>query len=192
MLKSRLKPALSLYAAIQELQEDAPVVELEFSFSTEELEEFSRDPKVFMSQAAVKKRAEVSMRNASAELKESMREAKMAEIGTWLENEVCAPIARASLDAPPMRLRWVLTVKKDSGKAKARLVALGFQDADLGNIRTESPTASRRARSLYLQCTVNKGWRMCKADAKGAFLQGRLLERKVAVEPVPELREAYN
>ena len=32
---------------------------------------------------------------------------------------------------------------------------------------------------------------MCKADAKGAFLQGRRLDREVAVEPVPELREAY-
>ena len=75
-----------------------------------------------------------------------MKEAKFAEIQTWLANALCTPIARTKLSKPTMKLRWILTLKKDTGKAKARLVALGFQDADLGQVRTESPTVSRSAR----------------------------------------------
>ena len=187
----RSTKALSLFAAIEELPVESAVVEFAIDFDEEELHSLAADPHVFLSQAAIKKRAEVSMRNASPELKEAMKEAKYAEVQTWLANEVCTPIARTQLSKPTMKLRWVLTIKKDTGKAKARLVALGFQDADLGQVRTESPTASRRARSLWIQKTVNQRWKMCKADAKGAFLQGRRLDREVAVEPVPELREAY-
>ena len=51
------------------------------------------------------------------------------------------------------------------------MVALGFQDADLGKVKTESPTASRRARSMYLQQTINAYWRMMKADAKGRMMK---------------------
>ena len=132
------------------------------------------------------------MRNASPELKASMKEAKASEVKTWVENEVCIPIVREKLTREPLKVRWILAIKKDTGKAKARMVALGFQDADLGKVKTESPTASRRARSMYLQQTVNASWHMMKADAKGAFLQGKELKREVSIIPTPELAEAYN
>ena len=189
--RRRQGQATSLFAAISELPDEASVVELTLDFEEAELWSLAEDPQIFLSQAAIKKRAEVSMRNATPELKEAMKEAKFAEIQTWLANDVCTPIARNKLSKPTMKLRWILTLKKDTGKAKARLVALGFQDADLGQVRTESPTASRRARSIWIQKTVNQRWKMSKADAKGAFLQGRMLDREVAVEPVPELREAF-
>ena len=47
-----------------------------------EIKNRGEDPKAFLSQAAMAKRAEVSMRNASPELKSSMKEAKSAEIKT--------------------------------------------------------------------------------------------------------------
>ena len=90
------------------------------------------------------------MRNASAELKEAMRGAKIAEIQTWMENHVCVPRSRELLSRLPIKVRWVLTIKKETGKAKARLVALGFQDPDLGKIKTAAPTVSRRARAQWI------------------------------------------
>ena len=52
------------------------------------------------------------------ELKESVHAAKMAEVQTWMENEVRVPIARNAFSQPPMKLRWVLTIKKDTGSAR--------------------------------------------------------------------------
>ena len=119
-----------------------------------------------------------------------MEEAKAAEVKTWVENKVCIPIVREKLTREPLKVRWILAIKKDTGKAKAGMVALGFQDADLEKIKTESPTASRRARSMYLQHTVNEYWRMMKADAEATFLQGKELKREVSIIPTPELVEA--
>ena len=132
------------------------------------------------------KKVKVSMRNARPELKASMKEAKASEVKTWVENQVCIPIVREKLSREPLKVRWILAIKKDTGKAKARMVALGFQDADLGKVETESPTASRRARSMYLQQTVNASWHMMKADAKGALLQGKELNSEVSIIPTPE------
>ena len=98
------------------------------------------------------------------------------------------PIAESKPTKAPLRARWFLAVKKDTGKAKARLVVLGFQDADLGHVRTEALTASKRARSMYLQKAANELWLMSKADAEGAFLQGKTLDREVSMHPVPDLQ----
>ena len=94
----RSTKALSLFAAIEELPEESGVVDFSIDFEEEELHSFSEDPHVFLTQAAIKKRAEVSMRNASPELKEAMKEAKYAEVQTWLANEVSArPLRGRSL-----------------------------------------------------------------------------------------------
>ena len=45
---------------------------------------------------------------------------------------------------------------------------------------------------MYFQQTVNAYWRIMKADAKGAFFQGKELKREVSIMPTPELVEAYN
>ena len=46
-----------------------------------------------------------------------------------------------------MRARWVLTWKS-TGKAKARLCVLGFQDPDLTEVPRDSPTLSGCIRSF--------------------------------------------
>ena len=58
------------------LQDTAPVIEM--SWNMTEITDLGDDPQVFLSQAA--KRAEVSMRNAIAELNNSMKEATVVEI----------------------------------------------------------------------------------------------------------------
>ena len=62
----------------------------------------------------MKKRAEVSMRNASPELKAFMKEAKAAEVKTWVENKVCIPTVREKLTREPLKVRWILAIKKDT------------------------------------------------------------------------------
>ena len=81
-------------------------------------------------------------------------------------------------------MRWILAIKNDTGKAKARMVAVRFQDADLGKVKTQSPTASRRARSMYLHQAVNAYWHMMKADAKGVFLQGKEFKQSLWMEVI--------
>ena len=46
-----------------------------------------------------------------------------------------------------MRARWVLTWKS-TGKAKARLCVLGFQDPDLTEVLRDSPTLSAASEAL--------------------------------------------
>ena len=62
---------------------------------------------MFLSQAVMKRKAEVSMRNESPELKASMREAKAAEVKTWVENEVFIPSVREKLTREPLKVRWI-------------------------------------------------------------------------------------
>merc|ERR1712110_972645 len=92
-----------------------------------------------------------------------------------------------------MRMRWVITTKS-AGQLKARLVVQGFTDPDLGRLRREAPTASRRARNTFFALTASLGFRLRKGDVTAAFLQGdhSELERDVLCEPVRELSTALN
>ena len=63
-------------------------------------------------------------------------------------------------------------------KAKARLVILGYQDPDLGQYRTWSPTLRRDSRNLILSIIVHRKWTMFTLDAKTAFLLGKHSERQ--------------
>ena len=56
-----------------------------------------------------------------------------------------------------MKARWVSTVKS-TGKAKARLCALGFQDPDLTDVLRDSSTLSSRGRGLDLTVRGDKQW----------------------------------
>ena len=64
-------------------------------------------------------------------------------------------------------------MKKDTDKAKARLVALGFQNDDLGKVRTEALTALKTARSMYLQKLARERWVMLKARCKRSIPAGQ-------------------
>ena len=77
-------------------------------------------------------------------------------------------------------------------KAKARLVVRGYQDPEIDQVSTESPTLTRDARMLLLQVIATKNWRLQNFDVTTAFLRGRADERVLAMEPPEELRLAMS
>ncbi len=147
-----------------------------------------RDITSYVATAIKKKgRSEVHESKMSMEDKKLFAGAKALEIRGWLAEKVLSALP-AGKQVPPdkvMRMRWVLTwktvdVSEDhpSGKkAKARLVVLGFEDPELGEVETSSPTMTRLTRQLYLQVCAHRRFKVEKADASVAFLQGRKTER---------------
>ena len=111
-----------------------------------------------MAKRIAKKKA-AARREASQEEKlqyssESCR-AKLAECASWKENDVYAFVDMRKLDVKNyITGRWVLTVKgeKDGNfdKCKARWVLRGFQDRQIFELQTDSPTATRPG--FRLQC----------------------------------------
>ena len=128
------------------------------------------------------------MRRVDTKVRQSLQESQWGEAKAWIVNKCVKPCLKSDATGPLVRMRWVLTVKGD-GKAKARLVVLGFQEAGLAELRTESPTCSKRARHLLVQVAANNRWTLHKGDVRKAFLQGsRSIEhRNVVCQPVPEL-----
>ncbi len=90
-----------------------------------------------------------------------------------------------------MQMRWILTWKA-CGTGKGRIVVRGYRHEKLGSIRTESLTASKRARQLFFHALAQEKWRCHKADARAAFLQGNLstASEEIFCEPLPELAKA--
>ena len=70
-----------------------------------------------------------------------------------------------------MRARWVLTWKS-TGKAKARLCVLGFQDPDLKEVLRDSPMLPAASEALIMQWVASHKYRLISGDIKTAFLSG--------------------
>ena len=70
-----------------------------------------------------------------------------------------------------MRARWVLTWKS-TGKAKARLCVLGFQDPGLTEVHRDSPTLSAASEVLIMQWVASHKYRLISGDIKTALLSG--------------------
>ena len=166
---------------------------IEIPMNATDIQKFTGDPHGFMNKVVKKPgRAEVSMKKLDGKQREKMKAAQWAECGNWFENNVAEPALRQEAQGPLMKCRWVLTIK-DGGDCKARIVVLGFQDKDLGLMKTQAPTCSRRARNIFNQKVANSGYYLRKGDVKAAFLQGNDTQkhRNVCIEPVPELAEKF-
>ena len=191
------RDVLGFVSELQEFEDIVFAVILPEPKDETEWKAIVKDPQKFMAKK-VAKGVEVSWQRLSLEQRAAMKEAKGAEINEWLSNKV----VRAAIgNVPPhrlMKMRWVLTFKNgpEDGtvKAKARLVVLGYSDPDAGYLSTKSPTMTRRSRQLLLQMAAHRGWRVTKADARAAFLQGgeTQLQRQVFGLPVEELATAMN
>ena len=95
---------------------------------------------VFAVSSARRKRVEVSERKMTESDRKLFRKAKELEVQSWLDHRVLDLVKKKFVDQERvMRARWVLTWKS-SGKAKARLCVLGFQDPDLTDVSRDSPT----------------------------------------------------
>ena len=84
-------------------------------------------------------------------------------------------------------LRWVVKDKLDGDGikiCKARLCVRGFEEEQ--DFRTDSPTCSREGIRLFLAITASKEWKLHSMDVKGAFLQGKELDRQVITRPPKE------
>ena len=116
------------------------------------------------------------MRDLDAKQRADIARAKGAEVASWLKYLAVEAALRANYDpAEVMRLRWVLSFKAD-GRAKARLVVVGYQDPRIGSeVKTAAPVISRRGRQLFFVASAHYGFGCCKGDVSGAFLQGDLL-----------------
>lgn len=153
-----------------------------------------KNPSKFAAKS-VQKGAEVAWSKLDATQRKAMQAAKMAEVDQWVKECVCQRYKGVIPAGRLMRMRWVLTLKStsnpDIAKSKARIVLLGYTDPDLDTLQTSAPTLTRRSRQLGLNLATAKKWRLKKADAKSAFLQGGPSQtvRQIFAIPVPELAE---
>ena len=93
---------------------------------------------VFAVNSARRKRVEVSERKLTESDRKLFRKAKELELQSWLDHRVFDLVKKKFVDQERvMRARWVLTWKS-TGKAKARLCVLGFQDPDLTQVPRDS------------------------------------------------------
>ena len=115
------------------------------------------------------------------------------ETQNWIKHEGlrAVPASRVKDAADVIRARWLFTRKAD-GRAKARLVLLGYQTKDLGREPTASPTASRRARNVMLTVAAAHNWKLIKGDVTSAFLQANELDKDLFIEPDDVLKKAFN
>lgn len=117
------------------------------------------------------------------------RKAMNLEIETFKRFDALEEVKLTELskkDSNLVTTRWVLTLKtKEDGtkKAKARLVARGFEDLEKDVISRDSPTASNASQRLVLQVLAQKQWIPQSWDFLSAFLQGKWLDRSVIIAP---------
>ena len=96
------------------------------------------------------------------------------ELQSWLDHRV-----------------WVLTWKS-TGKGKARLCVLGFQDPDLTEVPRDSPTLSAASEALLMQWVASHKYRLISGDIKTAFLSGDEDIRNIFISPPDDVRQMLN
>jgi len=172
-----------------------------FEIPNQQFRKFLRQPEEHLDclvAAAKKSRNEVVYQDLTPEEKKLFQAAKCKELKCWLDTNTVKAIMRDKIH--PSRImssRWILTWKEDpnssSGrKAKARLVVKGFQDPDIGELCSDSPTLTRDSRMLLLQTICSKNWVVQSFDITTAFLRGKSDDRELAMEAPHELKEMMN
>ena len=112
-------------------------------------------------------------------------EAKHTELEQWKSMGVYREIPDEGQEC--ISLRWVLKDKVNNEGTtfcKARLCVRGFEEEQ--DFRKDSPTCSREGIRLFLAVTATNKWELHSIDVKGAFLQGKEIERQVIVRPPRE------
>ena len=72
-------------------------------------------------------------------------------------------------------------------KVKARLVAQGFQEAL--KPQSDSPTAAKESFKLLMALSANFHFKLASVDIRAAFLQSKVLDRDVFVEPPSDIKK---
>ena len=131
---------------------------------------------------AAPKRKPGARREATAQEKrqyaKQFLDAKKAEYKSWAEENDIFDLVdmRKTKVQNYITGRWVLTIKRDKegnfDKCKARWVLRGFQDRQVWDLQTDSPTSTRPGFRLQCQVAANNDWDLTHIDLKTAFLQG--------------------
>ena len=141
---------------------------------------------VFAVSSARRKRVEVNERKMT---QSDFRKAKELELQSWLDHRVFDFVKRKFVDQERiMRARFVLTWKA-SGKAKARLCVLGFQDPDLTEVSRDSPTLSAVSEALIMQWVASHKYRLISGDIKTAFQSGDEDVINIVISPPDDVRQ---
>ncbi|CAE7892802.1 RE2, partial [Symbiodinium necroappetens] len=133
-----------------------------------------RHAELWLSKKMMDKGREVSWSSLTLDKKKEFDGAMAKEISNVIRN--CAVRALAAKEKEKldirriMKMRWVLTFKSD-GRAKARLVVLGYQSPTLVESQASSPTLSKLGKMLILSIVANNSWMLESADVSSAFLQ---------------------
>ena len=144
---------------------------------------------VFAVNSARRKRVEVSERKLTESDRKLFRKAKELELQSWLDHRVFDLVKKKFVDQERvMRARWVLTWKS-TGKAKARLCVLSFQNPDIPH---NSPTLSAASEALIMQWVVSHKCRLISGDIKTAFLSGDENIRNIFISPPDDVRQMLN
>eukprot|EP00435_Cladocopium_sp_Y103_P041019 s1537_g11.t1 len=190
---------------------DSTVGRAEIEFTEEQLESMCQSKShpteeefLLLTTTTKKQRTEVKLSTLDPEERLEFEAAKAKEVQNWLQTGTVVRMFRHELSPKQvLRCRWLYVwkpltevedLKANNGKvrkAKARLVALGFQDPKLDTIPRDSPTLGRTSKMLIAQVIASMRWSLMSFDIKAAFLQGKTQEgRVIAVEPVPEMVSA--
>ena len=147
---------------------------------------------------AAPRRAKAARREATITEKrqyaKQFHQAKLDEYKAWSkENDIFELVdMRKEKVQNYVTGRWVLTVKRDKDgnfqKCKARWVLRGFQDRQVWDLQTDSPTSTRPGFRLQCQAAANRQWDVTHVDLKTAFLQGDSFvgDRNVICQLPPE------
>ena len=144
---------------------------------------------------AALRKGEVNMKKLTPAQQAEFVEAKRGELENYFGNFVWEfateeESSKAIKGKRVITARWVLTWKRTNEnepdaipvyKAKARLVLRGFEDPDLGGMKTAAPTAHRTSRTFLCAVATWFGWVICCGDVKAAFLSGSGFDRTIIV-----------
>ncbi|CAE7836823.1 GIP [Symbiodinium sp. CCMP2592] len=149
----------------------------EMEMTDQDLKRVRKRPRkaaVWLSQKMSEKSREVSWRSLTEEEKREYDEAQAVEVTNVVREAAIRALSAQELQDVDMKnvmaMRWVLT-RKQSGKAKARLVVLGYQAHNLTSVETSAPTLSRTGRNVLLATAANHHFTLESGDVTSAFLQ---------------------
>ena len=206
---------LTTFTVIEESPEEV-VIEDIFHLTTEQAWEYSiyltehdmeqlsnptSDQVTLLASSAKRQRAEVRLVDLNEQDRQKFQTAKTKEIDQWLDTETVRRILRSKIpEENILKCRWILTWKeidpserenpKNTHKAKARLVILGYQDPNIEDIPRDSPTLQKESRSLLLQLCASQKWQIESFDIKTAFLRGSRRDNRIlGIEPPKEMQE---
>ena len=116
-----------------------------------------------------------------------VKQAMTVELENWRHHSVFAEVEDKGQSA--ISSRWVITEKYKEGEkfVKARLVARGFEEDQINDIRKDSPTCGKDSLRLSLTLFASMDWQIHSLDVKSAFLQGNAIEREVYIIPPREV-----